>query len=156
MQRIVPCLWFDHQAEEAVKFYTSLIKPSKIGTVTRYGDTGPGPKGSVMTVEFELAGQRYLALNGGPIYKFTPAISFMVACKTQKEIDRLWEKLSEGGAEVECGWLTDKYGMSWQIIPSMLSTWMKNPVKLQNMMRAILTMKKLDIKELKRAYDSKS
>ena len=156
MQRIVPCPWFDTRAKEAVKFYTSLIKPSKIGTVTRYGDTGHGPKGGVMTVEFELAGQRYLALNGGPIYKFTPAISFMVACKTQKEIDRLWEKLTEGGAEVECGWLTDKYGMSWQIIPSMLSQWMRDPVKFQRVIQALLRMKKLDIKELKKAYDSKS
>jgi predicted 3-demethylubiquinone-9 3-methyltransferase (glyoxalase superfamily) len=157
VQKIVPCLWFDNQAEEAVKFYTSLIKPSKIGAIARYGETGPGPAGSVMTVEFELAGQHYLALNGGPIFKFTEALSLMVNCETQQEIDRLWEKLSEGGEKSQCGWLKDRYGLSWQIVPTVLRELVsdRDPARTQRVMKALLQMRKLDIKDLKRAYDQK-
>src|SRR5213593_81656 len=115
IQRITAFLWFDHQAEEAARFYTSIFKNSKIGSVTRYGDTGPGPKGSVMTVAFELDGQKFTALNVGPQFKFTEAISFVVNCETQQEVDEYWKKLSAGGQEVDCGWLKDKYGLSWQI-----------------------------------------
>jgi len=158
MQRIVPCLWFDNQAEEAVKFYTSLIKPSKIGAIALYGDVGPGPKGSVMTVDFELVGQQYLALNGGPIFKFTEALSLMVNCETQQEVDRLWEKLSEGGEKSQCGWLKDKYGLSWQIVPTVLRELIsdRDPARSQRVMKAMLQMRKLDIKALKKAYDQKS
>src|SRR5260370_23998120 len=120
MQKIVTFLWFDHEAEEAAKFYTSLFKNSKQGKITRYGDAGPGPKGSAMSVTFELEGQDFYALNGGPLFKFTPAISLYVNCETQQEVDELWEKLSEGGKKDRCGWLTDKYGLSWQVIPTVL------------------------------------
>src|SRR5438874_6835785 len=120
MQKITPFLWFDHQAEEAMHFYTSIFKNSRAGTVQRYGEAGPGPKGSVMSVTFQLEGQEFFALNGGPQFSFTPAISFFVDCKTQAEVDELWEKLSAGGAPNHCGWLTDKFGLSWQIIPSIL------------------------------------
>jgi predicted 3-demethylubiquinone-9 3-methyltransferase (glyoxalase superfamily) len=155
MQVVTPCLWFDHQAEEAAKFYTSIFINSKIGAIARYGDTGPGPKGSVMTVLFTLEGQQFMGLNGGPVYKFTPAISLMVNCDTQKEIDRLWAKLSEGGQEVECGWITDKYGLSWQIVPKAIQKMLtdRDPAKTQSMMAALLKMKKLDIAALKRAYE---
>jgi predicted 3-demethylubiquinone-9 3-methyltransferase (glyoxalase superfamily) len=127
MQKITPFLWFDKEAEEAANFYVSLFKNSKINSVSRYGDAGPGPKGSVMIVNFELDGQHFTALNGGPHYKFTPAISLFVNCETQQEVDQLWEKLSAGGRKDRCGWLQDKYGLSWQIIPSALSRLMSDP-----------------------------
>src|SRR6266446_4001923 len=120
MQRITPFLWFDGKAEEAVNFYTSIFKNSKITGMSRYGDAGPGPKGTVMTAGFQLDGQDFVALNGGPVYQFSPAISFVVNCETQEEVDYYWEKLSQGGKEVQCGWLTDKYGVSWQITPTIL------------------------------------
>lgn len=154
MQKITPCLWFDKQAEEAAKFYVSIFKNSKIGRVTRYGEKGPGPKGSVMTVTFQLDGQEFTALNGGPIFKFTEAVSFVVNCRTQREVDELWEKLSEGGKEVECGWLKDKYGLSWQIVPIVLYEMLTDPdpAKTERVMQALLRMKKLSIEDLKRAY----
>jgi len=117
MQKITPFLWFDHQAEEAAKFYASVFKNARVGKIVLYGEAGPGPKGSVMTVTFKIAGQEFVALNGGPVFKFTPAISFVVHCKTQKEVDHLWEELSAGGEKSQCGWLADKFGVSWQIIP---------------------------------------
>ena len=120
LQEISPFLWFDHQAEEAARFYTSVFKNSRIGAVTRYGEGGPGPKGSVMTVAFELDGQTFTALNGGPLFKFTEAVSFVVNCETQQEVDEMWEKLLAGGKEVECGWVKDKYGLAWQIVPTVL------------------------------------
>jgi predicted 3-demethylubiquinone-9 3-methyltransferase (glyoxalase superfamily) len=152
--KITPFLWFDHQAEEAVGFYTSIFKNSRIVTVTRYGEAGPGPKGSVMTMEFELEGQKFVALNGGPQFKFTPAISFVVNCETQQEVDELWEKLSEGGAKIECGWLQDKYGLSWQIVPTVLLEMLKDAdtARSQRVMKAMLQMKKLDIARLEEAY----
>jgi predicted 3-demethylubiquinone-9 3-methyltransferase (glyoxalase superfamily) len=159
MQKITPCLWFDNQAEEAVKFYISVFKNSKILTVTRYGESGAKvsgrPKGTVMTITFRLDGQEFMALNGGPIFKFTEAVSLIVNCKTQKEIDELWEKLSEGGKKGQCGWLKDKYGLSWQIVPTGFDKMMKNadPAKSERMMKAVLQMTKLDIKTLKRAYE---
>lgn len=154
MQKINPFLWFDNQAEQAANFYVSIFKNSKMGTVTRYGEAGPGPKGSVMTVTFQLEGQEFIALNGGPIYTFSPAISFLVNCKTQEEVDELWGKLSAGGADVQCGWLRDKYGVSWQIIPAALFELMqdKDPVKSQRVFKAMLQMTKIDIDGLQRAY----
>ena len=155
MQKIITFLWFNDQAEEAVKFYTSIFKNSKIGSVSRYGDEGPGPKGKAIVAEFQLEGQEFRALNGGPEYSFTPAISLMVDCKTQEEVDELWEKLSEGGEEGQCGWLTDKYGLSWQIVPSILGELMldKDAEKAGRVMQALLQMRKLDIKKLKQAYE---
>ena len=155
MQRITPFLWFDDKAEEAVDFYTSIFKNSKIGNVARYGDDGPGPPGSVMVVTFQLEGQEFIALNGGPMFKFTEAISFVVNCETQEEIDKYWEKLTEGGAEVQCGWIKDKYGLSWQIVPTILFELMqdKDPEKTSRVMKAMLEMVKMDIQGLKRAYD---
>jgi predicted 3-demethylubiquinone-9 3-methyltransferase (glyoxalase superfamily) len=157
MQKFTPCLWFDHQAEEAAKFYTSIFKNSKIGTTSYYGDAGPNPKGSVMTVTFDLAGQEYMALNGGPAFQFTPAISFMVNCKTQAEVDQLWENLSAGGEKRDCGWVKDKYGVSWQIVPTLLGELMqdKDKRKTDRVMAAVLKMKKLDMDALKRAYRGK-
>ena len=158
MQKISPCLWFDHQAEAAAKFYTSIFKNSKILTVTRYGDAAAKvsgqPKGSVLTVVFKLDGQEFMALNGGPIFKFTEAISFIVHCKTQKEVDRFWKKLSRGGRPVQCGWLKDKYGVSWQIVPDGLGRLLqgKDPKKSERAMQALLKMKKIDLKALKKAY----
>ena len=160
MQKITPCLWFDNQAEEAVNFYVSIFKDSKVGRIARYGEAGAEvsgrPKGTVMTVEFQLEGQEFLALNGGPIFKFTEAISFIVNCETQEKIDEMWEKLSKGGDKKaqQCGWLKDKYGLSWQIVPTMLGEMMqdKNPEKTNRVMQAILQMKKIDIKTLKQAY----
>jgi predicted 3-demethylubiquinone-9 3-methyltransferase (glyoxalase superfamily) len=127
MQKITPFLWFDNQAEEAMNFYTSIFKNSKVGNVTRYGEAGPGPKGSVMTATFELEGQEFMVLNGGPQYKFTEAVSFFVNCNSQEEVDTLWEKLSEGGEEGPCGWLKDKFGLSWQIIPTALGQMLNDP-----------------------------
>jgi predicted 3-demethylubiquinone-9 3-methyltransferase (glyoxalase superfamily) len=153
-QKITPFLWFDNQAEEAVKFYTSIFKNSKVLNESRYGDAGPGPKGSVMTMTFELDGQQFTALNGGPVFKFTEAISFVVHCETQAELDEFWVKLSAGGQEVQCGWLKDKYGLSWQIVPTVLSELMGSgdPARSQRVMQALLQMKKLDIETLKKAY----
>ncbi len=154
MPKIFPFLWFDSQAEEAVMFYTSIFKNSKIGSVSRYGDAGPGPKGSVMVMEFDLEGQKFTALNGGPVYHFTPAISFFVNCETQEEVDFLWEKLSQGGEVEQCGWLKDKFGVSWQIVPTILGQLMSDPdpEKATRVTQAMLKMIKLDIAELKRAY----
>jgi len=155
MQKIMPFLWFDGKAEEAMKFYVSTFKNSKVLGVSRYGEAGPGPKGSAMTVRFELDGQEFIGLNGGPQFKFTEAVSFSVDCKTQKEVDELWEKLSEGGEQGPCGWLKDKYGLSWQIVPSILGKLLgdKDPAKANRVMKAMLQMKKLDIAGLQKAYD---
>jgi predicted 3-demethylubiquinone-9 3-methyltransferase (glyoxalase superfamily) len=154
LQKITPFLWFDGKVEEAANFYVSIFKNSKIGNVTRYGDAGPGPKGTVMIVTFSLDGLEFTALNGGPQYKFSPAISFFVNCETQEEVDGLWGKLSEGGDRLQCAWLRDKYGVSWQIVPSALRQLMqdKDPVKSQRVFRAMLQMSKIDIEGLKRAY----
>jgi predicted 3-demethylubiquinone-9 3-methyltransferase (glyoxalase superfamily) len=155
MQKITPFLWFDDQAEEAMNHYLSIFKNSKAASVTRYGDAGPGPKGSVMTASFELEGQQFTALNGGPQFKFTEAISFVVNCETQEEVDALWDKLSEGGQTQQCGWLKDKFGLSWQILPSVLMELMKDPdpQKSQRVMEAVLPMTKIDIAKLRQAYD---
>jgi predicted 3-demethylubiquinone-9 3-methyltransferase (glyoxalase superfamily) len=155
VQKITPFLWFDNQAEEAVNFYVSLFKNSKINTTKRYGDAGPGPKGSVMIVSFQLEGQAFIALNGGPSFKFTPALSLYVDCETQEEVDQLWEKLSAGGRKDRCGWLQDKYGLSWQIIPRALQQLMgdPDPKKSASVMQAMLQMDKIDIEALKRAHE---
>ena len=163
MQKIIPCLWFDDKAEEAAKFYASIFKNSKIGDVNRYGKEGyefhGKEDGTVMTVDFEIEGQKYVALNGGPIFKFNEAISFQVHCETQKEVDYYWEKLSEGGDEKaqQCGWLKDKYGVSWQIVPVVLTKMLqdKDAKKSQRVMKALLQMRKLDIKTLTEAYEEK-
>ena len=156
MQRITPCLWFDKEAEEAANFYISNFPNSLILNVSRYGPEGPGPAGSVMVVTFQLQGQEFMGLNGGPYFKFTEAISLKVDCKTQQEIDELWEKLSEGGEKSQCGWLKDKYGLSWQIVPAIIEELMsdKDPRKRSNVMKAVLQMKKLDIKAIEEAYRS--
>ena len=155
MQKITPFLWFDGKAEEAMDFYTAIFKNSKIGNVVRYGEAGPGPKGAVMTATFQLDGQEFIALNGGPQFKFTEAISFWVSCATQKEIDEMWEKLSAGGEKARCGWLKDKYGLSWQIVPPVLGEMLgdKDPEKSNRVMMAMLQMDKIDIKTLKQAYE---
>ncbi len=155
MPEITPFLWFDTQAEEAAKFYVGIFPRSKIVSVARYGEAGPGPKGSVMTVAFELDGKRFTALNGGPQFKFTEAISFVVDCKTQKDVDRYWAKLSKGGEEGPCGWLKDKYGLSWQIVPTALGELLSDPdpAKSKRVMEAMLKMRKLDIGVLKNAYE---
>jgi predicted 3-demethylubiquinone-9 3-methyltransferase (glyoxalase superfamily) len=159
MQKITPCLWFDHQAEEAAKFYASIFKNSKIGNMTLYGEAGATvsgrPKGSVMTVTFEIEGQEFVALNGGPHFTFSEAISFMVKCETQKEIDEMWDKLSQGGEKGQCGWLKDKYGLSWQIVSPVWDEMLrdKDVKKSERVMKAILQMTKPDIKTLKQAYE---
>jgi len=155
MQKITPFLWFDDKAEEAMNFYTSIFKNSKVLGFTRYGEAGPGPQGSVMTATFQLDGQEFTALNAGPRFKFTEAISLVVNCKTQDEVDEFWEKLSEGGEKSRCGWLKDKYGLSWQVVPTVLAELYgdKNPEKSKRVMQAMLQMDKLDIKTLKQAYD---
>lgn len=155
MQKIVPFLWFDNQAEEATNLYVSIFKNSKVVSVTRYGEAGPGPVGSVMTVEFELNGQRFVGLNGGPRFPFTEAVSFAVDCESQEEVDYFWEKLSEGGAESQCGWLKDKYGLSWQVVPAIAIEYLqdKDKSKSQRVMKAIFQMKKIDIAKLKQAYE---
>ena len=163
MQKIIPCLWFDDKAEEAAKFYASIFKNSKIGDVTRYGKEGyeihRREAGSVLTVDFEIEGQKFVALNGGPIFKFNEAISFQVHCETQKEMDYYWEKLSEGGDEhaQQCGWLKDKYGVSWQIVPVVLGKMLqdKDAKKSERVMKALLQMRKLDIMTLMQAYEEK-
>jgi len=154
MQKITPFLWFDGKAEEAVNFYTSIFKDSKIVNIARYGEAGPGPAGTVMTAMFELNGQEFIALNGGPQFKFTEAISFSVNCETQEEVDNFWKRLSEGGEEGPCGWLKDKFGLSWQINPTVLGEMLgdKNPEKAGRVMKAMLQMKRIDIKTLKQAY----
>lgn len=153
MQKITPFLWFDNNAEEAMNFYTSVFKNSKIVSVSRYGESGPGPKGAVMTGTFQLDGQEFMALNGGPLFTFSPAISFFVKCETQPEIDELWDKLSEGGEKQRCGWLKDKYGVSWQIIPTALGQMLNDPdpAKSKRVMTAMLQMDKIDIERLKQA-----
>ncbi|HEV8132942.1 MAG TPA: VOC family protein [Acidobacteriota bacterium] len=155
MQKITPFLWFDNQAEEAMNFYVSIFKNSKVLGVTRFGDAGPGPKGSVMTAAFELGGQKFTALNGGPHFKFTEAVSFVVNCTTQGEVDYFWKKLSQGGQESQCGWLKDKYGLSWQVVPTVLVELLqdKDPKKSQRVMQAMLQMKKIDISKLEQAYE---
>lgn len=155
MQSITPFLWFDGNAEEAMNFYLSIFKNSKVLSLSRYGDAGPGPKGSVMSATFQLDGQQFHALNGGPMFKFSPAISFFVNCETQQEVDDLWNKLAEGGATNRCGWLQDKFGLSWQIIPTILGKYLqdKDPVKSQSVMKAMLQMDKIDIQGLQQAYD---
>jgi predicted 3-demethylubiquinone-9 3-methyltransferase (glyoxalase superfamily) len=156
MQKITTFLWFNDQAEEAANFYVSLFKNSKIGTISRYGEAGPGPKGSVMVVAFELEGQQFLALNGGPAYQLTPAISLMVNCETQQEVDNLWDKLSAGGHKDRCGWLTDRYGLTWQITPIALMNLVADPdqAKSQRVMKAMMQMDKIDIAALERAAQS--
>jgi predicted 3-demethylubiquinone-9 3-methyltransferase (glyoxalase superfamily) len=157
MKKIIPFLWFDDKAEEAANFYVSIFKNSKIGTVTRYGDSGPGPKGKVMSVIFQLNGEEFYALNGGPVFKFSEAISFFVNCETQQEVDDLWERLSEGGSQSQCGWLKDKYGLSWQVIPTTLGKMLqdKDPEKSKRVMQAMLKMTKIEIETLKKAYEGR-
>jgi len=157
MQKITPFLWFDGKAEEAANFYTSIFKNSKIGKVNRYGNHGPGPKGTVMIATFQLDGQDFIALNGGPQFTFTPAISFVVNYETQEEVDDLWEKLSEGGRKNRCGWLQDKFGVSWQIVPTALPKLMSDPdrEKTSRVMQALMQMDKIDIKGLEEAFQQR-
>jgi predicted 3-demethylubiquinone-9 3-methyltransferase (glyoxalase superfamily) len=154
MRGITPFLWFEKQAEEAAKFYVSVFPNSRIKTTARYGEEGPGPKGTVMTVAFELDGQEFVALNGGPQFSFSQAVSFVVNCETQAEVDAFWEKLSAGGKQVQCGWLTDRYGVPWQIVPAALGRLLgdEDPQRSRRVMKAMLQMKKLDVAELERAY----
>ena len=155
MQKITPFLWFDDEAEEAMHHYVSIFRNAKVLGVTRYSDAGPGPKGSVMIAAFELEGQRFTALNGGPRFKFTEAVSFVVNCETQEEVDELWDKLAEGGQIQQCGWLKDKFGLSWQIIPSALPELMSDPdpEKSRRVMEAMMQMTKIDIAKLQQAYE---
>jgi predicted 3-demethylubiquinone-9 3-methyltransferase (glyoxalase superfamily) len=155
MQKITPFLWFDGNAEEAMNLYVSTFKNSKLVNVSRYGEAGPGPNGSVMVGTFEIEGQQFMALNGGPQYKFTPAVSFVVNCETQQEVDDYWDKLSEGGQTQQCGWLQDKFGLSWQIVPTILGKLLqdKDPAKSQRVMKAMLGMVKIDIAGLQKAYE---
>ena len=156
MQKISPFLWFNTQAEEAANFYVSIFKNSKITGISRYGDAGPGPKGSVMVVNFQLNGEDFMALNGGPQFTFSEAVSFVVKCETQAEIDTFWEKLSQGGKTNVCGWLKDKFGLSWQVVPAQLSDLMTgDPVRANRVMQAIMKMTKLDIAALEKAADQK-
>lgn len=155
MQKITPFLWFDNSAGEAADFYTSIFKNSSMEKVARYGAGAPGPEGSVMVATFRIEGQEFIALNGGPVYAFTPAISFVVNCETQDEIDYYWEKLTEGGEPVQCGWLKDKFGVSWQIVPTAMGKLMSSnvPAKSQRVMAAMMQMVKLDVNVLQQAYD---
>jgi len=161
MQKIIPFLWFDHQAEEAVNFYASIFKDAKIGKIARYSEAAANasgrPQGSAMTVQFELFGQQFVALNGGPIFKFTEAISFLLNCDTQEELDDYWARLSAGGDEKsqQCGWLKDRFGLSWQIVPTALSEMLTgpDPVRAQRVMQAVLQMKKIDIAKVRQAYE---
>jgi predicted 3-demethylubiquinone-9 3-methyltransferase (glyoxalase superfamily) len=155
MAKITPFLWFDGCAEEAANFYVAIFKNSRVGKVLRYGDAGPGPAGSVMTVDFELDGQPFAVVNGGPIFKFTEATSFVVHCETQAEVDEYWEKLSAGGQPGQCGWLKDKFGLSWQVVPTVLLELLSgsDDAKRQRVMRAMFTMTKLDIARLKEAAE---
>jgi predicted 3-demethylubiquinone-9 3-methyltransferase (glyoxalase superfamily) len=154
IQKITPFLWFDNQAEEAANFYVSIFPNSSVGKISRYTDVGPGPKGSAMTVSFELEGQPFTALNGGPHFKFNNAVSFVVHCENQEEVDRYWERLSEGGKEIQCGWLTDKFGLAWQIVPQAFLAMVQDPdrAKVNRAMKAMMKMTKLDIAELEKAY----
>ena len=154
MQKITPFLWFDDKAEEATNFYVSIFKNAKVGSINRWGEGGPGPKGTVMSTTFQLDGQEFMALNGGPHFTFSPAISFFVNCQTQEEVDELWERLSAGGEKLHCGWLKDKYGVSWQIIPTALGEMLqdKDPEKSKRVMQAMLKMNKIDIGTLMQAY----
>ena len=153
MKNITPCLWFDDKAEEAASFYVSIFKNSKITNVSRYGDAGPRPKGTVMAVTFELDGDKFMALNGGPLFTFSEAVSFVVKCASQQEVDHFWDKLSAGGKPGRCGWLKDKYGLSWQIVPTALEELMTDPdaTKSSRAMQALLKMDKLDIRGLRKA-----
>ena len=155
MQKITPFLWFDDQAEEAVNFYTSIFKNSKVVSMSRYGEGGPGPQGTVMTATFQLEGQEFVALNGGPHFTFSPAISFFINCATQEEVDELWEKLASGGEEGQCGWLKDKYGVSWQIVPTILGELLqdKDAEKARRVMNAMLQMRKIETEKLRQAYE---
>ncbi len=155
MPNVTPFLWFDNNAEEAARYYTSVFKNSKILDVSRYGDAGPGPKGQVMVVRFQIEGQEFLALNGGPKFKFNEAVSFMVNCETQDEVDYYWEKLSAGGQTIQCGWLRDKFGLSWQVTPTILLRLLQDPdpAKSQRVMQAMMQMIKIDIAGLRRAYE---
>jgi len=155
MQRISPCLWFDNQAEDAVNFYLSIFKNAKIKSTTRYGEAGPGPKGSVMVIVFELDGVEFIALNGGPIFKFNEAVSLSINCQSQSEVDHYWSKLTAGGAESQCGWLKDKYGVSWQVVPLQLTERMagSDAPRVKRMTEAMFKMKKLDIATLEKVYD---
>jgi len=161
MQRITPFLWFDHQAEEAANFYVSIFKNSKVGSMARYDEEGAKaagrPKGSVMTVAFELDGQEFTALNGGPLFKFTEAMSLVVNCETQEEVDHFWERLSAGGQEVQCGWLKDRFGVSWQVVPTVLIEMLQDqdPQKAKRVMAAMLKMKKISIEPLRQAYEGR-
>jgi predicted 3-demethylubiquinone-9 3-methyltransferase (glyoxalase superfamily) len=154
-KKIIPFLWFDNQAEEAVNFYMGIFKNSKIKNIVKYGEAGPGPNGNVMTVSFELEGQEFTALNGGPQFKFTEAISFYVKCNSQDEVDYYWDKLTKDGEEQPCGWLKDKFGVSWQIVPTLLIEMLNDPdpEKSKRVTEAMLKMMKIDIKDLKRAYE---
>ena len=158
MQKITPFLWFDGKPEAAAKFYTTVFQNSKIGSISRYGDGGPGPKGAVMSVTFQLDGQEFIGLNGGPQFTFSPAISFSVNCETQEELDEIWEKLCAGGTKNRCGWLQDKFGVSWQVIPTALGQLMNDPdpQKSGRVMKAMLQMEKIDISGLQQAYENKS
>jgi len=155
MKKISPFLWFDRQAEEAMNFYLSIFPKSKMKGIARYGKGSPGPEGAIMSVTFELNGQEFIALNGGPVFTFSPATSFFVNCETQEEVDHLWEKLSAGGEKQQCGWLRDKFGVTWQIVPTALGEMLSDPdpEKSQRVMQAMLKMKKLDISGLRKAYD---
>lgn len=155
MPSITPFLWFDDQAEEAVNFYLSIFEDAKVLTQARYGEVGPGPEGSIMTIEFELQGQKLVALNGGPHFTFNEAVSFVVNCETGEELDHYWEKLSEGGEQSHCGWLKDKFGVSWQVVPTLLHRLISdaNQEKAQMVMAAMLQMRKLDMAGLQTAYD---
>ncbi|HEY1166471.1 MAG TPA: VOC family protein [Chitinophaga sp.] len=156
MQKITPFLWFNNNAEEAVMLYTSVFKNSQVHHISRYGKNGPGPEGMLISASFELEGQQFIALNGGPDYPFTPAVSLFVDCKTQEEVDELWERLSEGGSKERCGWLKDRFGLSWQIIPSLLGQLMQDedPARAQKVMEAMLKMTKIDTRVLMQAYRS--
>jgi len=156
MNKLKTFLWFDDQAEEAVLFYTSIFKDSKIGEISRYGEAGPGEAGAVLTVSFELNGQEFVALNGGPVYSFSPAISFMVNCKNQEEVNHLWEQLVEGGKEMQCGWLTDKFGVTWQIVPDGLLELIngEDPDAAKRATESMLQMKKIDLEMIRKAYNN--
>jgi predicted 3-demethylubiquinone-9 3-methyltransferase (glyoxalase superfamily) len=155
MQKITPFLWFDDQAEEAMNFYISIFKDSKINRVTRYGESGPGTPGTVMSVEFQLNGTDFYALNGGPVFQFSPATSFFIHCETQEEVDHYWNKLSEGGKPNQCGWLDDKFGITWQVVPNALGKYLNDPdkEKANNVMKAMMQMTKMDIAKLEEAYE---
>jgi predicted 3-demethylubiquinone-9 3-methyltransferase (glyoxalase superfamily) len=156
MQKITPFLWFDDNLDDAIAFYTSIFPNSKVVNVSRYGDAGPGPKGTVMSATFQLEGQEFMALNGGPQFKFTEAVSFFVHCETQAEVDALWAKLTDGGTEGRCGWLKDRFGLSWQIVPTALGRMLGDPdrARSQRVMRAMLGMNRIDVEGLQRAYDA--